>query len=249
MSFKAIVQRIHLWSGLILGAQVLLWMLSGVIMSWFHIELVRGESNSLSMNVRPPELAAMTYASPGGVIAQMEGATLLELRTFQGRPVYEVRGIRETAIFDARTGEKLSPISEDTARTVAHRDFAGEVKIVNSALMTDPPHEYRREKPVWRIDFDDNLNTRIYISPSTGEIVSRRNDIWRLYDFFWMLHIMDYDERENFNNPLVKTASAAGLIFAISGMIIVVYRLRRGRFGNDLNWVTGRKAPKQKRAE
>ena len=247
MSFKALVQRIHLWTGLILGAQVLLWMASGVIMSWFHLDLVRGETNSVK--AEPPELAAMAYASPGGVIAQMEGATSLELRTFEGRPVYEVTDANGVAIFDAQSGEKLSPISEIAAQRVAKNDFSGDAKIVRTALMTDPPHEYRREKPVWRIDFNDSLHTRIYVSPSTGEVASRRNDIWRVYDFFWMLHIMDYNNRTNFNNWFVKIASAAGLLFAISGMIIVVYRIQRGRYGNDLKLAAGVAPQKQKRAE
>jgi len=247
MSFKAIVQRIHLWTGLILGAQVLLWMASGVIMSWFHIELVRGETNSVPAT--PPELEATAYASPGGVIAQTDGATSLELRTFEGRPVYEVTDINGIALFNARTGDRLAPISEETARRVAQNDYSGDAKIVKSALMSDPPHEYRRDKPVWRVDFDDGLHTRIYVSRLTGEVASRRNDIWRVYDFFWMLHIMDYGERTNFNNWFVKIASAAGLIFAISGMIIVVWRLQRGRYANDLTLVVGKKAHKQKRAE
>ncbi len=247
MSFKAIVQRIHLWTGLLLGAQVLLWMASGVIMSWFHLDLVRGETNAVKTT--PPELEATAYASPGGVIAQMNGATSLELRTFQGRPVYEVKDVDGIALFNARTGDRLAPISEETARRVARNDYSGDAKIIKSALMTDPPHEYRRDKPVWRVDFDDSLHTRIYVSRLTGEVASRRNDIWRVYDFFWMLHIMDYGERTNFNNWFVKIASAAGLIFAISGMIIVVLRFRHGRYKNDVMLFAGTKPHKQKRAE
>ena len=38
-----------------------------------------------------------------------------------------------------------------------------------------------------------------YISATTGSVLERRNDTWRWWDFFWMLHIMDYDERENVN--------------------------------------------------
>ena len=239
MNFKSIVQRVHLWTGLILGTQVLLWMASGVFMSWFHITLVRGESNSVIAT--PPELEATAYASPGGVIAQMNGATSLELHTFQGRPVYEVRDINGVALFNARTGEKLSPISEDTARHIAKNDYSGDAEIVKVALMAETPYEYRLEKPVWRVDFGDRFHTRIYISPSTGEVSSRRNDIWRIFDFLWMLHIMDYDERDDVNNWFLKIASAAGLMFAISGLIIVVLRFKHGRYANDLALVVGKK--------
>ncbi|WDI30773.1 PepSY domain-containing protein [Hyphococcus flavus] len=238
MTFKAIVQRVHLWAGLILGIQVLLWMASGVIMSWFPIELVRGETSAFQSP--PVALEPSTYASPGGILAQAGGATSVELTHFLGQPVYRTTGPGAAAgLFNASTGERLSPISEALARKVAELDYVGAGEIVSADLVSFPPQEYRGERPVWRIDYNDKLNTRIYVSPSSGEVKARRNNIWRLYDFFWMLHIMDYEDREDFNNPLVMGASAAGLVFAISGMIIVVYRLRRRRYLNDLELASG----------
>ena len=239
MTFAKIVQRLHLWAGLLLGIQVTLWMASGVVMSWFHIDLVRGERTAFSAPA--PELEAKGYASPGGVIAQMDGVVMVSLRHFLGRPVYEVEGVSERALFDASSGEKISPIEEETAREVARADYVGKGEIETLTLMSDPPHEYRRKRPVWRADFDDRLNTQLYISPETGRVISRRNDIWRLYDFFWMLHIMDYVERDNFNNPLVKAFSAAGLLFSFTGLIMVVMKKGRRQIANDLKFITGRR--------
>lgn len=235
MIFKTLIQRLHLWVGLVLGVQVMLWMLSGVIMSWFHITLVRGETNSLK--APPHELAAEAYASPGGVIAQTPGATSVELRTLGGRPVYEVRSFNGSALFDASTGEKLSPIGEHTAREVAETDFAGDGALRTIRLLEDPPHEYRGARPVWRADFDDALSTRIYVSPETGKIAARRNTVWRVYDFFWMLHIMDYKERDDFNNPLVKVSSAAGFIFALTGLFMLIFQKSRRLIVADVRTV------------
>jgi len=228
MQLKRFVQGAHRWLGLILGVQVLLWMLSGVIMSWFHISLVRGETNAmLSFS---PELEARSYAAPGGAIAQMEGVTEVTLRSFLGRPVYEVTASNGKALFSATTSVKISPISEDQVRKVAGADFIGEAKIEEVVRLHAAPQEYRGKTPVWRVSFDDGLDTRLYISPDTGDVVSRRNKVWRLYDFFWMLHIMDYTERENFNNPLIRIASVTGLLFAVSGIFLVVMRLKNGRY-------------------
>lgn len=235
MIFGAIIRRLHLWAGVLLGVQVTLWMLSGVVMSWYHLDLVRGERTMF--DAPPPELAAQSYASPGGVIAQSEGALSVELRSFLGRPVYEVESVGGRALFDAQTGEKLSPIEEATVRRIAQGDFVGEGAIETIALLDDPPQEYRGPRPVWRADFNDRLHTRLYISQDTGDVVSRRNDVWRLYDFFWMLHIMDYDERVNFNNPLIKAASAAGLVFALSGLIMIFLRSGRRLIVSDVRFL------------
>jgi uncharacterized iron-regulated membrane protein len=239
IGFYKIIQRIHLWAGLLLGVQVLLWMLSGVVMSWYHLDLVRGERSMFAAVA--PELEATAYASPGGVVAQMDGATSLELRSFMNRPVYEAKGIDGMALFNAMTGEKISPISEKIARAVAEQDYVGDGEIVKIALLSDPPHEYRKDLPVWRADFDDGLHTRLYISQDTGAVISRRNDVWRIFDFFWMLHIMDYGERTNFNNPLIKAASAAGLLFAVTGLIMVVMKKGRNQIARDIGFITRRR--------
>ena len=83
--------------------------------------------------------------------------------------------------------------------------------------------------PVWQVNFDDSRHTTVYVSPQTGAVVGRRNSIWRVYDFFWMLHIMDYSERDNFNNPLLVTAAVIGWLLATSGLWLVVTWLMRKR--------------------
>ncbi len=243
MKFEKIIRRIHLWAGLLLGVQFVLWMASGVVMSWFHIELVRGERSMFI--APPPELQATNYASPGGVIAQANGAVSVELRSFLGRPVYEVNALGGRALFDARSGIKISPIDEKSAREVAQADFLGEGEIEKIALLNDPPREFRGRKPVWRADLNDRLHSRIYVSPDTGEVLARRNDVWRIYDFFWMLHIMDYGARTNFNNPLLKIAAAAGFLFALSGLLILVLKTGRKKIVSDVKFIFGRRRKKR----
>ncbi len=240
MAFRRFVQNLHRWLGLLIALQILLWMTSGVIMSWFAIELVRGETTTAAEF--PTELPVQRYFSPGGVVAQLDGVTEITLTSRHGRNVYKAQTPSGVALFDADTGERLAPITEAQVRVIAIRDFVGEGKIADVALLQNPPHEYRGPRPVWRVSFDDSNSTRLYISQSTGEVVARRNRIWRLYDFFWMLHIMDYDERENFNNPLVKTFSATGFLFALSGLFLVFTRLRSGRYADDVKKVAAGKA-------
>lgn len=232
MPIKRITQLLHRWLGLLLGAQVLLWALSGVIMSWFPIELVHGETATLEDY--PLSLDARSYASPGGIIAQMKDVKEITLKRRFKKTIYEVKSADELAIFNADTGQKLSPIDEKFVRDIAKKDFVGVADIGKVTLLFDAPQEYRGPLPVWRVDFHDENKTRLYISQSTGEVIARRNKIWRLYDFFWMLHIMDYDERKDFNNPLIKAASATGLLFTLSGLILIGTRLASGRYKQDI---------------
>ena len=45
-----------------------------------------------------------------------------------------------------------------------------------------------------------------------------------------MLHIMDYKGRENFNNPLLRAAALTGFLFVITGVYLVITRIKRGRY-------------------
>ena len=84
--------------------------------------------------------------------------------------------------------------------------------------------------PLWRVDLDDRWQSSVYVDPVTGRIVAARNTLWRIYDFFWMLHIMDYDTRDDFNNNLLRSASGVGWFIGLSGLWMLFYSFRRRDF-------------------
>jgi Na(+)-translocating NADH:ubiquinone oxidoreductase F subunit len=63
-----------------------------------------------------------------------------------------------------------------------------------------------------------------------GSILERRNDTWRLFDVFWMLHIMDYQGRENFNNILLIFASLTAAWFSITGIVLFFDSFKKSDF-------------------
>lgn len=224
MRVKRFIRVAHRWLAIALGLQVFLWIASGVVMSWFDIDVVRGDASAPV--IVPRAIEPRNYALPGGVIAQMQGpVTELRLRSINGRLVYEAIGISETAAFDPQTGQKVAPLTSDGVRLVARSAYVGDAEIESVELLGDPPKEFRGPTPVWLVQYADPDRTRLYVSPTTGEVLARRTQIWRVYDFFWMLHIMDYKDRTDFNKPLLRIASLTGALFAISGLCLVGIRL------------------------
>lgn len=220
--------RIHKWLALLVGLQIILWITGGLVMSWFPIEQVRGEHNI----AEPPafDFTSSPLLSPteAAARAQMDNLQTASLKVWLDRPVYEIStqdGMQ--ALIDATTGERLTPLDEAMAITVARADYAGSSDIAIVEYFEEPTWEYRRTGPAWRVSFDDGEGTRLYVSDLTGQVSARRNDVWRIFDFFWMLHIMDYKERENFNHPLLISASAFALITVLAGLILLIIRLRR----------------------
>ncbi len=222
----------HKWLGLAIGIQVVLWVLSGLIMVWWDIEVIRSEHNIADQPAF--EISATDAILPVQTIVQRAGkpAQTVTLRALGGKPVYQADfEDGQSSIYDAATGELLTPISENKALELALLDFKPETSPAAPVWLTETNDEYRRDVPVWFVDMMDEEGTHIYVSPQTGQIVGRRSDVWRLYDFFWMLHIMDYENRTNFNNPLVTWASIFALVFSVTGIVMLFFRFKRKDFG------------------
>ena len=71
--------------------------------------------------------------------------------------------------------------------------------------------------PIWRVDFADEANSSFYVSGESGKLLERRNDTWRIWDFVWMLHNMDYVNRTSFNHPLIVVLAFGIIWLAITG--------------------------------
>lgn len=212
--------KLHKWAALIIGLQVLAWVAGGVVMSAIPIQQVRGEHNIAEQTA---ELDLSGVLAPGDAAAIADiTPTSVELRPWLGRSIYEFgRDSGASVIVDATNGEVLSPIDEATAVAVARADHAGEPEITDVTFFADATWESRRDQPSWRVDFADGEGTRLYVSTSTGEVIARRNDVWRFYDFFWMLHIMDYGDRSHFNHPLLVLASLFALGMSLFGFVLL----------------------------
>ncbi|MEQ1489003.1 MAG: PepSY domain-containing protein [Terricaulis sp.] len=226
-NWKRWTADIHLWLSLVVGLQVLAWMVSGLLMVSAPIERVRSE-HRMTAHAHSDLASHGALVAPEQVMAAMNAPVQrLSLELVGNRIVYAVELVDETkALFDARTGARLSPIDEAFARHIAEAAIAGDAPAVAATLIeADAPIEYRGALPAWRIDFADSDNLSVYVDASTGRVAARRSDLWRVYDFVWALHIMDYRERENFNHPLLIVVTALALIMTIFGLVLLAIRL------------------------
>lgn len=222
---------LHKWLALAVGVQVVLWFLSGLVMTWLDVERVRGE-RSIRIASPAPFIAVDRVIPPNEFLTLNNiSAEHLKLRRLRDKMVYEVKTLGgEVALYDAFRGHKISPLSANLALEIALDDFAPPSHPSAPQWLKARNTEYRAELPVWRVDMHDKDATHIYISPTTGYVLARRTALWRVYDFFWMLHIMDYDTRSDFNHPLIVWTAIFGVVLAITGAILVVVRFRKKDF-------------------
>ncbi len=227
MRWPALARNTHKWLGLVIGVQAVFWTFSGLYMTAVHLDIIHGDH--LVRHAAPPPIDLTSVVEPSVVMGARPGASA-RLETQLGQPVYVVTGGSERALFDARTGRKLSPLDEAAARARAQRLYAGAGALKTAERLDHAPQEIRgRPAPIWRVEFEGWWRPTLYISAQTGELVAKRHDLWRIFDFVWMFHIMDYQERENVNNTLLRVATWTAVVSCASGAWLLIFSFRRRR--------------------
>ncbi|MDH0864621.1 hypothetical protein [Mitsuaria sp. GD03876] len=224
LAFK--LRWMHLWLGLFIGVQALLWMASGVYMTLLPIERVRGQH--LVRIDDAPLVVDAARLEAAELVARHPGLEGFRLKQWLGREVYELRAGGRTWLVDARDGEALGPLPREQIAERARAIYQGEGALVEVSWLTRAPREVaHRPVPMWAARFDDRGATTLYFSPETGELLARRHAAWRWFDVLWMLHIMDYDQRSDANNTLLRVAAALGVVFAVGSAWLTLRAWRR----------------------
>lgn len=222
-------RKIHKWFALVLGIQLFLWALSGFYMVAVHIDIIHGDMlvKNMRQNIGHTD---RSYVPLERLAFLHPNAQSITLKAMMDRPVYLVTG-EEVLLLDASDGRQLSPLDAQTAAQIASYHYAGDGEIRHIELLkNNPPTELQaRSLPLWRIDFDDVWNSSFYVNPYSGEFETRRHTLWRVFDFLWMLHVMDYDERADINNTVLRVISVLGLVSGISGIWLLFYSFKKKR--------------------
>ena len=228
MMASVFARKTHKWIALIVGIQATIWLISGAYFTILDIDYIHGDH--LIRNIDEPinKDVEILY-SFAAVLERYPQATRVDLISRLGRPHYLVTMEPMPVLLDAHSGKIKGPIDKNFAVSLAKYYYAGDGDVAKAALLTDElekPIEIWGTLPLWQVRFDDAIATTFYISPSSGELILRRHTFWRMSDIMWMLHIMDYEKRLDMNNNLLRVASLSGLLFALSGMWLLVYSLK-----------------------
>lgn len=216
---------VHKWLALIIGIQIFIWIATGLFFTVVPIEHVRSEHRIREL--APVTLSAVDLAALPNAIAGAQAPTRLTIDNRpEGARIVADYADGSAALFDARTGEQLSPLSEEDALAIARSRITTEAPVASAELVTIASPEYRGALPAWRIAFDEPSKLAVYVGANNGQVTARRSELWRVYDFLWALHIMDYQEHENFNHAPIIVVSVLALLSTIAGIALVPYRFK-----------------------
>lgn len=208
------IRKTHRYLGLFIGLQFLAWTISGLYFSWTDIDEIHGDQFLRAKIIEP------SYSDLIGVDEIAQKISSLTLVSINQTPYYWVN---ESSLYNARTGELKTEISEDEALQVAENRLIEDLKVkkIEYITATDAHHEYReRPLPAYAIHFDHPEKLIAYVDAKSGQFQRIRHERWRWFDFLWMGHTMDYQGRDNFNNLLLRIFSLFGVFTVLSGFVL-----------------------------
>lgn len=196
MRAKKFTRNFHRYLSIFVSIQLLLWTVSGIYFAYNKIELVRGEQYRLPKDTE--------YR-----IFDRLGLTLIETNK-DGKKSYQTYPERES----------IEPLTKQEALLITSQKTT--LNPIEAILIKDvkPGSEYRGSLPAYKVKTDTKDKINVYVGYMTGDISSIRSDSWRIWDLMWSLHIMDYKERDNINNILLKVLSILALVTSISGITL-----------------------------
>ncbi|MEM7327206.1 MAG: PepSY domain-containing protein [Pseudomonadota bacterium] len=234
MSLKARrTARLHKIVGLVAGALLLSWTASGLFFSLYPITEIRGDP--WRPTVDHGDLSEMSIAITAEQVMSRESAPVrgLELKSFLDQPVWMVRTDANQKMVDAMTGEVRSPLSgEDLQALVARFDDKPDglgTLTVSYLINENPLREYGGPLPAWVLEYEPRKQ-RIYIDAVSGEIHTVRTTKWRIFDILWRFHILDVTGEDRIDSWWLKLAAFLGLTMVLSGLVLLIDRVRKGRF-------------------
>jgi len=224
-----VLRIMHKWLGLVVGLQLMLWTVSGLVFALLDHKDVAAEHvvRALPVVLLEPNVRLV---EPEAWLGDYAGSELVDIALIRwlDRWIYRVRLADRVELRQAEDGSRFE-IGAAPIRRLATATYAGTGALRTVSLLATPTLEARGAGPVWQVAFDDADRTSLYFSAQDGHLVAARNEAWRLFDFFWMLHTMDYRGRDDFNHPLVILFSTGALWLGISGALLLIRAFGRDK--------------------
>ena len=210
---KFAVRKIHKYLSFFISVQLLLWTVSGIYFAFNKIEQIRGEQYRDQENIFV-DLAEFNFPLPASAATKFfnrNGETIMIVSTGVGTRYLDKKGADVSMLTD---DEAIQIVKANTNLMPKSAEIIDEEKAGS---------EYRgRALPIYKVitDNDKGHEINVYINVYSGEVLAIRSAAWRIWDLMWGFHIMDWQERDNIDNILLKVFSILALISSITGVLL-----------------------------
>ena len=212
------VRSFHKYLSLAISIQLLLWTISGIYFAFNKIELIRGEQYLLEQEISEVSLDEMKNTFNAKNLSILKRLDQWIIKVEDGAGVY----------YTDLNGNKLTSLTREQVKLAVKGQTSLTPVNVTRITSSSEGSEFRgRELPLFKVTTSSEDEINVYVDAVSGEVKAIRSDSWRWWDLLWSLHIMDYRERENIDNFLLKIFSILALISSLSGITLFFLGLKK----------------------
>ena len=212
------VRSFHKYLSLAISIQLLLWTISGIYFAFNKIELIRGEQYLLEQEISDVSLDEMKNTFNAKNLSILKRLDQWIIKVEDGAGVY----------YTDLNGNKLTSLTREQVKLAVKGQTSLTPVNVTRITSSSEGSEFRgRELPLFKVTTSSEDEVNVYVDAVSGEVKAIRSDSWRWWDLLWGLHIMDYKERENIDNILLKIFSILALISSLSGITLFFLGLKK----------------------
>ncbi|WP_333572928.1 PepSY domain-containing protein [Sphingomonas sp.] len=241
---------VHRWLGVLVGAVMTLWCLSGFVMLYVDYprltpaEQLRGlpplhlpAADALARIGLPDDLplsSARLEMAAGRMVLRIVPAAAPE------RPIGQTRALPGS--YDLATGAPLAALSPAALRQIAS-DYAAQAglaggvrRIAATGIDQWTVQAFRRNHPLVRVDYADPAGTSVYIATRSGEIVQQTTRFERFWNWLgavphWLYPTLLRQNAAVWSQMVIWTA-LTGCFLTVTGLWVGIARLRRRKDGS-----------------
>jgi hypothetical protein len=240
---------LHRWMGVIIGAVMTLWCLTGFVMLYVDYprllpsEQVQGLSplhlpagSNLSRITLPPDTRLASAR-----LEMIAGKPVLRVvpEKNDGRAIWQMRATPQS--YDIGTGAPLAPLSREDLGKVG-TEFGHNIGIGGPVAAITPisvdqwtVQAFRANRPLYRIDYADAAGSTAYIAGLTGEVVQKTTRFQRFWGWLgavphWLYPTVLRQDPDAWSQVVIWT-SLTGSFLTVTGIWVGICRLRRRKNG------------------
>lgn len=228
--WQKLVRKYHRYLGVFFGIQFLFWTVGGLYFSWTNIKEIRGDNirrAEPSLKINQSKISLSSIINELKNKDGLDSVKSVQIVDILGTSYFQIgyynQGNVAYRLINTNTGLIKSTISKEEAILIAQSRLNVNATPSSVAIITNTNghHEYREKQlPAYAVKFEGKIHTTVYVAANLGTVQTLRNNQWRVFDFLWMLHVMDYENRDNINNWTLRIFSILGLVTIASGFIL-----------------------------
>ena len=221
---RAFFRKAHRWLGLLFSLSILASAGSGIL-------------HNVMTNTQPPPPPALPLG--GGLAAERikisvteaiarlpkKDAQAVNLRAVHGEPWYQIfTSDANQPVYVSAVDGRIDPLEDERYAAQIASAFLGGAKVRKADYLTAFNNEYInifRLLPVYRFDTDDGLNSRVYVSTTTGSVTRHTDDNRQLEaNIFTNVHKLGFIPNKLVRDVILTVLTLGVFVAACLGIVL-----------------------------